>query len=370
MRPDGSLDLAGLHKVVAHLLDTGHDGVVVNGTTGESATTSDDEKDAILRAALGAVGDRGRVVAGVGSNDTAHTLHLAHRAVAAGAHGLLVVTPYYNKPTQAGLLAHFTAVADAVDLPVMLYDIPGRTGTPITMETLLRLADHPRIAAVKDAKGDLWSASRVLSETDLLWFSGDDAATLAHLTQGATGYVGVTTHVAGATSLPVMLYDIPGRSGRKVASSTLLRLAHEVPNIVALKDAAGDPVASAALLAEAPDGFELYSGDDSLTLPLLAIGASGVVGVATHWAGPVFAEMVRSFEAGDVAGARACHRRLLPTFAFETSDENPYPVPAKAMMRELGFPVGPPRLPHVESDSEALVAAARRIIDDLGLTGA
>jgi 4-hydroxy-tetrahydrodipicolinate synthase len=138
------------------------------------------------------------VVAGVGSNDTAHTLHLAGKAASAGAHGLLVVTPYYNKPTQPGLVAHFTAVADAVDVPLMLYDIPGRTGTPIATDTLLQLAEHPRIAAVKDAKGDLWSATRVLDETDLLWFSGDDVVTLAHLTQGATGYVGVTTHIAGS----------------------------------------------------------------------------------------------------------------------------------------------------------------------------
>ena len=198
MREDGGLDLAGLQKVVTHLLDTGHDGVVVSGTTGESPTTTDAEKDQILRAALEAAGDRGRVVAGVGSNDTAHTVHLAEQAAASGAHGLLVVTPYYNKPTQPGLVAHFTAVADATRLPVMLYDIPARTGSPIATETLLRLAEHPRIAAVKDAKGDLWSATHVLAQTDLLWFSGDDVATLAHLTQGATGYVGVATHVAGA----------------------------------------------------------------------------------------------------------------------------------------------------------------------------
>jgi len=198
MHDDGSLDLAGLQKVISHLFDTGHDGVVVSGTTGESATTSAEEQDLILRAALEVVGDRGRVVAGVGTNDTAHTVHLAKQAAATGAHALLAVTPYYNRPTQPGLLAHFTTVADATGLPVMLYDIPSRTGTPIATETLLRLADHPHIAAVKDAKGDLWSATKVLDQTDLLWFSGDDIATLAHLTQGATGYVGVATHVVGA----------------------------------------------------------------------------------------------------------------------------------------------------------------------------
>ncbi len=197
MRPDGRLDLDGLQDVVAYLLDHGHDGLVVNGTTGESATTSDVEKDQVLRAALEAAGDRGRVVAGVGTNDTAHTVHLARQAAASGAHGLLVVTPYYNRPTQPGLAAHFTAVADAVDVPVMLYDVPARTGTSLAVETVLRLAEHPRIVAMKDAKGDLWAATQVLSRTDLLWFSGDDVLTLAHLTQGAVGYVGVATHVAG-----------------------------------------------------------------------------------------------------------------------------------------------------------------------------
>ena len=214
MHDGGALDLDGLQKVVAHLLDTGHDGVVVSGTTGESATTSDEEKDQILRAALEAAGDRGRVVAGVGSNDTAHTVHLSRQAEASGAHGLLVVTPYYNRPTQPGLAAHFEAVADATGLPVMLYDIPARTGTAIAAETLLRVAEHPRIVAVKDAKGDLWSATRVLSRTDLLWFSGDDILTLAHLTQGATGYVGVTSHVAGAEYAAMLAAvdagDLPG----------------------------------------------------------------------------------------------------------------------------------------------------------------
>jgi len=184
--------------VAGHLLDTGHDGIVVNGTTGESPTTSDEEKVTILEAVLEAVGERAKVVAGVGSNDTAHTIHAARAAATAGAHGLLVVTPYYNRPTPAGLHAHFTAVAGATDLPVMLYDIPGRTGTPIATDTLIRLADHPRILAVKDAKGDLWAASQVLAATDLLWYSGDDVLTLAHLAHGAVGYVGVTTHVAGS----------------------------------------------------------------------------------------------------------------------------------------------------------------------------
>jgi len=197
MRPDGALDLDGAQKVANHLLDTGHDGVIVNGTTGESATTSDDEKARVVAAVVQAVGDRAHVVAGVGTNDTAHTIACARQARAAGATALLVVTPYYNKPTQEGLHAHFVAVADATDLPVMLYDIPGRTGTPIETSTLLRLAEHPGIVAVKDAKGDLWAASRVMHETDLQWYSGDDVANLAHLTQGAVGIASVVGHVAG-----------------------------------------------------------------------------------------------------------------------------------------------------------------------------
>jgi 4-hydroxy-tetrahydrodipicolinate synthase len=196
---DGSIDLAGAQELAAHLVDRqAHDGLVVLGTTGESPTIRDGEQHAVLEAVMDAVGDRAVVIAGVGTNDTEHSIENARSAERLGVHGLLVVTPYYNRPTQPGLLAHFTTVADATGLPVMLYDIPARTGTPIATETLLRLAEHPRIVAVKDAKGDLWSATAVLDRTDLLWFSGDDIATLAHLTHGATGYVGVATHVAGA----------------------------------------------------------------------------------------------------------------------------------------------------------------------------
>jgi len=197
MHDDGSLDLAGLQKVISHLFDTGHDGVVVSGTTGESATTSDEEQDLILRAALEVVGDRGRVVAGVGTNDTAHTVHLAKQAAATGAHALLVVTPYYNRPTQPGLLAHFTTVADATGLPVMLYDIPARTGTPIEYDSLMRLAEHERILAVKDAKGDLFEGSRVMAGTDLAYYSGDDAMNLAWLTHGGVGVISVVGHIHG-----------------------------------------------------------------------------------------------------------------------------------------------------------------------------
>ncbi len=196
MRADSSLDLDAAAALADHLVDSGHDGLVVSGTTGESPTTTDEEKVELLHAVLGAVGGRARVVAGVGTNDTAHTVELARQAEAAGAHALLVVTPYYNKPPQAGLVAHFSAVADATDLPVMMYDIPGRSGIPIEPETMLRLAEHPRIRAVKDAKADYWAATKVMAATDLLWYSGDDAANLTHFANGATGIVGVTSQVA------------------------------------------------------------------------------------------------------------------------------------------------------------------------------
>jgi len=197
MRPDGSLDLDAAQRVAQHLIDHGHDGIVVNGTTGESPTTTDAEKVDLIRAVLEVVGDRARVTAGAGTNDTAHSVEMARAAEAAGAHALLVVAPYYNKPPQSGLRAHCTTIADATGLPVMLYDIPGRSGIPFATETLLELARHPRIQAVKDAKGDLWAATKVMSETDLLWFSGDDVLSLAHLAQGATGVVSVVGHVAG-----------------------------------------------------------------------------------------------------------------------------------------------------------------------------
>ena len=197
MNPDGSLDLVGAQALAVHLIDNGHDGLVVNGTTGESPTTTDAEKVDLVRAVVEAVGHRAHIIAGAGSNNTAHSVESARAAAKAGASGLLVVTPYYSKPPQEGVLAHFTAVADATDLPVMVYDIPGRTGTPIHTQTLLRMAEHPRIVAVKDAKGDLFAASEVMSQTDLLWYSGDDALNLAHLTQGAVGMVSVVGHLAG-----------------------------------------------------------------------------------------------------------------------------------------------------------------------------
>lgn len=194
---DGSLDLDAAARLATHLVDHGNDGLVVSGTTGESPTTSDGEKDRLLRAVLEAVGDRARVVAGTGTNDTHHSIELSRAAEKAGAHGLLLVTPYYNRPPQEALVRHFETVADAVELPVMLYDIPVRTGTPIEYDSLLRLAGHERILAVKDAKGDLFEGSRVMAGTGLAYYSGDDAMNLAWLTHGAAGVVSVVGHVRG-----------------------------------------------------------------------------------------------------------------------------------------------------------------------------
>jgi 4-hydroxy-tetrahydrodipicolinate synthase len=259
---DGSLDLDGVGALATHLVDAGNEGLVLNGTTGESPTTTDAEKEAVVRAAAEAVGDRAHIVAGVGTNDTAHTIELARSAEKAGAAGLLVVSPYYNKPPQAGLLAHFRQVADATDLPVMLYDIPGRTGVPIATPTLLRLAEHPRIVAVKDAKDDLAASSEVLAGTDLAY----------------------------------------------------------------------------------------YSGTDVLTLPLLSVGAVGVVSVVAHVVTPDLVEMLTAYAAGDAAGAAAIHQRLVPVFAgmFRTQGV----ILTKAALGLLGLPGGPVRLPLMDATDD------------------
>ncbi|KHO21619.1 4-hydroxy-tetrahydrodipicolinate synthase [Mycolicibacterium setense] len=195
-KPDGSLDLDAAARLANRLVDAGCDGLVLSGTTGESPTTTDDEKLALLRAVLEAVGDRARVVAGAGSYDTAHSVHLAKACAAAGAHALLVVTPYYSRPPQAGLLAHFTAVADATDLPNLLYDIPPRSSIPIAWETIRALATHPNIVGVKDAKGDLHGGGQILAETGLAYYSGDDTLNLPWLAMGAVGFVSVWGHLA------------------------------------------------------------------------------------------------------------------------------------------------------------------------------
>lgn len=204
--PDGSLDVEGAAKLATYLVDEQrNDALVVSGTTGESPTTTDAEKEILLRAVVDAVGDRAKVVAGVGTNNTAHTIELAHAAEKAGAHGLLVVTPYYNKPPQEGVARHFLTVADSVGLPVMVYDIPHRAGTAIATETMLRLAEHDRIVAVKDAKGDLTASSWVLSRTGLAYYSGDDAATLPLLSIGGVGLVGTSTHFTGVLAKDMIM---------------------------------------------------------------------------------------------------------------------------------------------------------------------
>jgi 4-hydroxy-tetrahydrodipicolinate synthase len=198
MTSDGGVDYDGAARLADHLVtDMRNDGLVINGTTGEAPTTTDQEKDRLLRVVLEAVGPRAKVVAGVGTNITAHTIELARSAERAGVHGLLVVTPYYNKPPQPALEAHFSAVADATGLPVLIYDIPGRTGAAVATDTLVRLAAHPRIVGVKDAKDDPAAASQVMARTDLVYYCGTDMLNLPWLSLGAVGFVSVVGHVAG-----------------------------------------------------------------------------------------------------------------------------------------------------------------------------
>jgi 4-hydroxy-tetrahydrodipicolinate synthase len=280
---EGRLDVDGAVTLAKHLVANGNDGLVLAGTTGESPTLTDGEKTELWRSVAEAV--TVPIIAGSGTYDTAHSIELTKTAEACGAAGILAVCPYYNRPSQAGIEAHMRAVA-------------------------------------------------------------------------------------GATSLPVMVYDIPIRSGRKISHDVLHRLATEVDNIVAVKDAGNDVVAAARLIASTPDHFELYSGDDVLTLPLLAVGAVGAVSVAGHWIGSQIAEMIAAFLAGDVVRARAINADLLDAVAFQTNDETPNPVPAKAMLRELGLPAGQVRLPHVEPPEAGLGERARAIISALGLARA
>ncbi|MGB2921781.1 MAG: 4-hydroxy-tetrahydrodipicolinate synthase [Mycobacterium sp.] len=197
-KPDGSLDTATAARLATRLVDEGCDGLVVSGTTGESPTTTDDEKVTLLRTVLDAVGDRARIIAGAGTYDTAHSVHLAKAYASEGAHGLLVVTPYYSRPPQSGLIAHFTTIADATELPMILYDIPVRSVVPIMWDTMRILAEHPNIVAIKDAKGDLHGAAAIISETGLAYYSGDDALNLPWLAMGAVGFVSVWGHVAAS----------------------------------------------------------------------------------------------------------------------------------------------------------------------------
>jgi 4-hydroxy-tetrahydrodipicolinate synthase len=274
----GALDLDGAAELARWLVSNGSDGLVVAGTTGESPVLSDGELADLWKAVSEAVS--APVIAGTGTNDTHHSVELTRIAQSAGVDAVLVVTPYYSRPSQAGLVAHFEAVA-------------------------------------------------------------------------------------GATTLPVMLYDIPSRTGRKIAHETLLHLARTTGNVVGVKDAAGDPAASARLVAEAPPGFELYSGDDSLTLPLLAIGAVGVVSVASNWAPGEMNEMVVAFSKGEVEASRRANARLLESYAFESSDTYPNPLPAKAACRALGLPAGQCRLPLGPAPAE-LDRLAAGVVSALG----
>ena len=205
----GSLDLDAAARLAAYLVDEqGNDALVINGTTGEAPTTTDAEKAELVRAVVDAVGDRAQVIAGVGTFDTVHSIHLADQAAKGGADAVLVVTPYYSKPPQAGILAHFRMIADSTELPIMVYDIPGRTGTPIETDTMIALAAHERIIAVKDAKGDLAASARVIAETELAYYSGDDAMTLPLLSVGGVGVVGTSTHFSGAgTAALIAAYE-------------------------------------------------------------------------------------------------------------------------------------------------------------------
>jgi len=224
MTADGAVDYDGAARLATYLVDDmRNEGLVVNGTTGEAPTTTDAEKERLIRVVLEAVGDRAKVVAGVGTNITAHTQELARQAERAGAHGLLVVTPYYNKPAQDALVAHFTAVADSTGLSLLIYDIPGRTATAVKTETLIKLAAHPRIVGVKDAKGDPAGTSTVLAQTDLVYYSGDDMVNLPWLSLGAVGFVSVTGHVVGDRLFEMIEAFAAGRNAdaRKIHQETL-----------------------------------------------------------------------------------------------------------------------------------------------------
>ena len=213
MTSDGAVDYDGAARLAAYLVeDMRNEGLVVNGTTGEAPTTTDEEKAHLVRVVREAVGDRAKVIAGVGTNITAHSVELAREAEKAGAHGLLVVTPYYNKPAQDALAAHFTAIADATGLPILIYDIPGRTGTAVATDTLVRLAEHPKIVGVKDAKGDLAATSQVLARSDLAYYSGDDPMNLPLWSLGAVGCISVTGHVVGDRIHAMLDAFIAGRN--------------------------------------------------------------------------------------------------------------------------------------------------------------
>lgn len=243
MSIDGSIDLDAAVALAEHLVDHGHDGLVLNGTTGESPTTHAPEKAELVRAVVDAVGDRAHIVAGAGSNDTAHAVRMAESAAEAGAHGLLVVSPYYSRPSQEGLVRHTLAVAESTDLPVMLYDVPGRTGVRFAPATLERLAEHDAIVAVKDATGDLYSAATLIARTGLAWYAGDDSLYLAYLAHGASGIVSVAGHVVGPQLADLTVAFDAGDHGR--ATEILVAIA---PALDALNAAGFQAVMAKAAL--------------------------------------------------------------------------------------------------------------------------
>lgn len=266
---DGSVDLDGAARVAEHLADHGHDGVVVSGTTGESPTTSTEEDGRILRAVLEAVGDRMQVVAGVGTNDTAHSVELATQADKVGAHGVLLVTPYYNKPTQEGVAAHFDAVASASGLPVMLYDIPGRTGITIAEDTYRRIAANDRFVAVKDAVGDLCRGVRIMTDTGLAFYSGDDVLNLGWLTHGGCGIVSVVGHVAGDQYAAMV--DAVDRGDLATALTTYRDLLPVVEAVMTTAQGAMTVKAALQLLGVLPNRnvrLPLVPADDALVAHL------------------------------------------------------------------------------------------------------
>ena len=274
---NGDLDLDAAQSLAKWLVVQGNDGLVVAGTTGEAATLTDDEQFDLVKAVCEAV--TVPVIGGAGSNDTRHAIHLTKAMAGLGASGVLTVTPYYNRPSQAGMEGHFRAVA-------------------------------------------------------------------------------------AATGLPVIVYDIPIRTGRKIDNTTMWRIAREVPNIVAVKDAANDVASSATLMASAPSGFELISGNDNQTLPLLSIGATAVIGVATHWSASEHKEMITAFKKGDVDRARVVNARLLESYLFEGGDASPNPQPSKAMLRTLGLAVGHCR-PPMDGEPADLEDRARAVYANL-----
>ncbi len=276
---DGSVDLDGTARVAEHLADHGHDGVVVSGTTGESPTTSTEEDGQLLRAVVEAVGDRVKVVAGVGTNSTAHSVELAAQAEKLGAHGVLLVTPYYSKPTQEGVTAHFRAVADASGLPVMLYDIPGRTGITIAEDTYRRIAGHDRVVAVKDAVGDLSRGVRIMGDTGLSFYSGDDVLNLGWLTHGGCGIVSVVGHVAGDRYAAMV--DAVDRGDLPAALATYRALGPVVEAIMTTAQGAMTAKAAMQLLGVLPNRhvrLPLVPADDALVDHLRdVLGRSGLL---------------------------------------------------------------------------------------------